>query len=80
MCRSIILLLGQSGAVLNNVCLLQYHISTGEDTVEFEVKSHGSSKEKKPFFPCKKSVLKERVAKQLSSTVYEDVKKEAGGP
>lgn len=83
LCRSIILLLGQSGAVLNNVCLLQYHISTGEDTVEFEVKSHGSSKEKKPFFPCEKSVLntiKERVAKQPASTVYEDVKKEAGGP
>ncbi|CAB4008811.1 Cyclin-dependent kinase 2, partial [Paramuricea clavata] len=73
----------QSGAVLNNVCLLQYHISTGEDTVEFEVKSHGSSKEKKPFYPCEKSVLntiKERVAKQPASTVYEDVKKEAGGP
>ena len=38
---------------------------------------------KKPFFPCEKSVLntiKERVTKQPSSTVYKDVKKEAGGP
>ena len=35
------LLLGKSGDVINNTC--RYHITTGEDTVEFEVQSHGSS-------------------------------------
>ena len=83
LCRSIFLLLDKNGDIVNNTCLLQYHITTGEDTVEFEVQSHGSAIQSKPFFPCEKSLLKtmkERVAKEPSRTVYESVRKEAGGP
>lgn len=83
LCRSLVLLLDDNGAVVNNVCLLQYHISTGEDVVDFDVKSHGASQKGKPFFPCEKSLLntmKERVIKEPSRTVYEDVKQKAGGP
>lgn len=83
LCRSIVLLLDKNREIVNNTCLLQYHITTGEDTVEFEVQSHGSSSQSKPFFPCDKSLLKtmkERVAKEPSRTVYESVRKQAGGP
>lgn len=83
LCRSIVLLFDKTGGVVNNVCLLQYHISTGEDAVDFEVTSHGSSKQKKPFFPCKESLLNEiksRVSKQPSRMVYENIRAESGGP
>ena len=82
LCRSIVLLTDVAGAVVNNVCLLQYHITTGEDNVNFEVKSHSAAK-KQTFFPCEKSLLntlKERVTKEPARTVYEDEKKKAGRP
>ena len=41
LCRSIFLLFDKNGDIVNNTCLLQYHITTGEDTVEFQVQSHG---------------------------------------
>lgn len=72
-----------TGAVLNNVCLLQHHIPTGEDVVNFDVKSHGASQKGKPFYPCEKSLLnnlKERVTKEPLRTVYENLKQKAGGP
>ena len=67
LCRSIVLLMDSNGAVLNNVSLLQYHIYSGEDVVNFEVKSHSTTKKDKPFFPSEKSLLhtmKERVTKE----------------
>lgn len=83
LCRSIVLLMDNNGAVVNNISLLQYHNSSGEDVVNFEVKSHGTAKKDKPFFPSEKSVLhtmKEKVTKEPSRTVYEDVQHNAGGP
>ena len=83
LCRSIVLLLDKNSEIVNNTCLLQYHIATGEDNVEFEVQSHGSSSQSKPFFPCDQSLLKtmkERVTKEPSRTVYEGIRKQAGGP
>ena len=66
---------------MNNVSLLRYRISSGED-VNFEVKSHGTAKKDKPFFPSEKSLLhtmKEKVTKEPSRTVYEDVQHKASG-
>ena len=81
--RTIFLLLDKNGDILNNTCILQYRITSGEDTVESEVQSHGFAGQSKAFFHCEKSLLKtmkERVAKEPSRTVYESVRKEAGGP
>ena len=83
LCRSIVLLLNINSEIVSNTCLLHYHIATGKDNVEFEVQSDGSSSQSKPFFPCDKSLLKtmkERATKEPSSTVYEGIQKQAGGP
>ena len=37
--RSIFLLTSKSGKIVNDACLLQYHISSGEDTVDIETKT-----------------------------------------
>lgn len=67
LCQSIVLLLDKNREIVNNTCLLQYHISTGEDNIEFEV--HESPSQSKPFFPCNKSLLRtmrEHVTKEPS--------------
>lgn len=42
--RSIFVLKDSSSKIVNRVALLQYHIDTGEDEVDFQVSLHGSSR------------------------------------
>ena len=42
--RSIFLLTSKSGKIVNDACLLQYHISSEEDTVNIEVQPHETEK------------------------------------
>ena len=67
-------------------CLLQYHISTGEDTVEVHVKPHGNRKEgqSRPFHPTAKSTL-DKIHEGLSDSgsigkVYRSVMGASWGP
>ena len=57
--RSIFLLTSKSGKTVNDACLLQYHITSGEDTVNIEVQPHGNRKEgqSRAFHPTAKSTL-----------------------
>ena len=57
--RSIFLLTSKSGKIVNDACLLQYHISSGEDTVNIEVQPHRNRKEcrSRAFHPTGKSTL-----------------------
>ena len=59
LCRSIFLLRGENGQVVNDHCLLQYTILDKDcDEVSFNVRSHGNSKNsRKPFYPVKKNVI-----------------------
>ena len=42
--RSIFVLKDSSNKIVNGVALLQYHIDTGEDEVDFQVSLHGNSR------------------------------------
>ena len=83
--RSIFLLKDMKGNIVNNVCLLQYHVNKVDGRVDtVEVKKHGNSRSTnpKPFYPLKKSTLssiKENVGKKGSQGVYDDIRRKAGG-
>ena len=84
--RSIFLLTDRSGKFVNDACLLQYHISTGEDAVEVQVKPHGNRKEgqSRPFHLTAKSTL-DKIHEGLSDSgsiakVYRSVMGASGGP
>jgi hypothetical protein len=86
LCRSIFILYDVDGKIVNDSCLLQYHIdeSVGKDVVEFEVRSHGNRKHgHKPFNPMQKSTL-EQIKHSLrdgehTSSVYNDMSRHMGG-
>ena len=84
LCRSIFLLRGRDGEIINSVCLLQYTIPK-EDCSEviYEVPSHGNSKGKgKPFYPTKKSTLqaiKDELRSNSAAVAFKNVSRSAGG-
>ena len=83
--RSIFLLKDQESVTQNQLCFLQYHISTGEKTVNFHVPAHGNSNKKKctPFYPTQKSTLddmKNRLYEDKSAArIYSEIVSEVGG-
>lgn len=84
--RSIFLLTSKSGKTVNDACLLQYHISSGEDTVNIEVQPHGNRKEgqSRAFHPTAKSTL-EKIHEGLTDSssvakVYRSIMSATGGP
>ena len=83
--RSIFLLNDVKGNVVNNVFLVQYHVSNGDGRVEdLQIQKHTNSRSTnpKPFYPLKKSTLasiKDSVIKKGSHRVYDDLRKKAGG-
>ena len=83
--RSIFILKDMKGNIVNNVCILQYHVDNDEGRVDdVEVQKHGNSRSSnpRPFYPLKKSMLgsiKENVTKKGSQGVYDDLRKKAGG-
>ena len=73
--HSIFLLENESGRVVGDTCLLQYHLSDGTEKVEIDVQKHGnySKMNPKPFQPMKKSSLREMqesIKSQPSRGVY----------
>ena len=85
LCRSIFLLYDDHGNVVNDVCLLQYHIADGSDTVCFTVKPHGNRKYgSRPYQPTQKSTLnriRDKISQnQSAGIIYNDLIRENGGP
>ena len=77
--RSIFLLENESGRVVGDVCLLQYHLTSGKEKVEIEVQKHGNCRKTnpKPFQPIKKSSLRailENVQSKPSRGVYKELR------
>lgn len=68
LCASIFFLMGASGDIARQTCLLQYNISSEDaDEVQFEVAPHGNRKHgSKPFYPLQKSMM-EAIKNELSS-------------
>lgn len=84
LCRSIFIMRGEGGHVINDQCLLQYTIQDKNcDKVSFNVPAHGNSKKSsKPFYPVKKSTieaLKKEVTTKSPSVVYSNASAAAGG-
>lgn len=83
--RLIFLLKDFKGNAVNNVCLVQYHVSNVDGRVEdLQIQKHGNSRSTnpKPFYPLKKSTLamiRDNVIKRGSQGVYDDLRKKAGG-
>lgn len=83
--RSIFLLKDFKGNIVNNVCLVQYHVSNSDGRVEdLQIQKDGNSRSTnpKPFYPLKKSTLasiRDNVTKRGSQGVYDDLRKKAGG-
>ena len=82
--RSIFLLKDSSHKIVNGVALLQYHITSEEVRVDFQVGVHGNSRKsaKAPFYPTAKSTLqalKQNVENAAPSQVYKLVCDQAGG-
>lgn len=85
LCRSIFLLRGRDGEIVNSTILLQYTMAKeGCNEVVFEVPSHGNSKcqKRKPFYPTKKSTLqamKDEMHSNSSAVAFRNVSVSAGG-
>ena len=84
LCRSIFILGGESGLVINDQCLLQYAILDKNcEEVSFNVRAHGNSKKSsKPFYPVKRSTieaLKKDITTKSPSVVYSNASIAAGG-
>ena len=82
--RSIFLLRSKEKEFVENVCLLQYNLTNAVGCVEVEVKSHGNCKaaSKTPYYPTKKSTMKEMKAALNSNEapcVYNDMRRVEGG-
>lgn len=78
--RSLFLWKDANTYVVKKTVLLQYHITSGENKVEFKVTSHGNSWNgaNKPFYPTARSTLdamKQNVKEDTAAHVYNDVKK-----
>ncbi|KAJ7394865.1 hypothetical protein OS493_000700 [Desmophyllum pertusum] len=56
--RSIFLLKDSNYKIVNGVALVQYHINSGEEKVDFQVPLHGNSRKssKAPFYPTARPV------------------------
>lgn len=73
-----------SHTIVNGMALLQYHITSGEEQVDFHVGVHGHSSKfsKAAFHPTAKSTLqglKQKVGNNSPSQVYKAVYDKAGG-
>lgn len=82
--RSIFLMKDSSHTIVNGMALLQYHITSGEEQVDFHVGVHGNSSKfsKAAFYPTAKSTLealKQKVGNNAPSQVYKAVYDKAGG-
>ena len=84
--RSLFLLTSKSGKTVNDACLVQYHISSGEDTVNIEVQPRGNRKEGqlRAFRPTAKSTL-EKIYEGLTDScsvakVHRSIMSATGGP
>ena len=83
--RSMFLLKDVEGNLVENVCLLQCHVSNEEGRVDdVEVQKHRNSRltNPKPFNPVKKSMLaamEDSIKMKGSQGVYSDLRKKAGG-
>lgn len=83
--RSIFLLKNMKGEVFNNTVVLQYHISSKKDKLEYEVPCHGNRRSTTytPFYPLSKTPLeamKGQVTKNPASQVYKSLMQKSGGP
>lgn len=84
--RSIFILKDSLGSIVNQRCLVQYHIPCGEKSVDFCVAAHGNSSKRKhmPFYPTRKSTLDHMKLKvqqdQSAGNIYKEAVKVAGGP
>lgn len=83
-CRSIFLLRGHDGEVINGQCLLQYTIVDKDcNEVNFEVAAHGNSKgDNKPYYPSKKSTIeamKKYLATNSPSVAFSNALAAVGG-
>ena len=81
--RRSIFLRDESGTILGDTCLLQYHIEGNCQSVEFDVKSHGNRKNgKKPFYPMQRSTMeamKRKLSNNSPSVAFKNVASESGG-
>ena len=82
--RSVFLLENESGIVVGDACLLQYHLTDGKEKVDFHVEKHGNSRKTnpQPFQPMKKSSLRaiqESIKNKPSRGVYEELRQQTGG-
>ena len=73
-----------SHTIVNGMALLQYHITSGEEQVDFHVGVHGNSSKfsKAAFYPTAKrmlQILKQKVGNNAPSQVYKAVYDKAGG-
>lgn len=83
--RSFFHLKDASSNFVNDSVLMQYHITTGQESVTFEVKPHGNSRNARsaPFYPTSKSTLesiKKKSHTDTPSRVHKAVNDEMGGP
>ena len=81
--RSIFLVKDSGQRIVNGVALSQYHITSVEDRVDFQVGVHGNSRKnaKAPFYPTAKSMLqalKKNIGNAAPSQVYKLVCDQAG--
>ena len=83
--RSIFWLKNAKGEIVNHTVVLQYHISSKKDKVDFQVPCHGNRRNAthRPFYPSSKTTLesiKGQVTKDPASQVYKSVMQKSGGP
>ena len=84
LCRSIFLLKGRDGEIVNSKCLLQYNLlDKTSDEVVFTVSPHGNSKKSTvPFYPTKKSTMnaiKDNLTSKSPADAFMNAVKSAGG-
>ena len=83
--RSIFVLQDGKGEIVNGIALLQYHISSDAEEVDFKVQSHGNKKKNTstPFYPTAKSTMqaiKVQLKEKPPSQAFKAVSGMAGGP
>lgn len=83
--RSIFVLQDSKGEIVNGVALLQYHISSDAEEVDFKVQSHSNEKKNTSthFYPTAKSTMeaiKVQLKEKPPSQTFKAVSGMAGGP
>ena len=83
--RSIFVLYEVNGEIVNNVALLQYHISCPLEEVQFQVQSYGNRKKgnNTPFYPTAERTLqaiKNQLKEKRPSQAFKAVSSMTGGP